>query len=259
MAYNVPMWYEQNTRGTLSFELAGIPVRIMPFAWVVLALLGGGLGINSSAGLVHTLIFVAAGMLTLLAHEFGHALVGRRVGAGPADITIAGMGGVTRHAYLPPTRAGYLAMVAAGPAASLALGLLTGLLFGLNIGNPLAGLATALLAPLPAGVPVPDAFLSALSEGLSAHPLPAVLLQLYLILMGICFWWTAFNLLPIFPLDGGKLLGTLLRNDRLAGAVGLVFSALLVLWSLITLNWFNLMITGWIAYINFQYFRALAR
>lgn len=249
--------YQEAPRGTLSFELFGIPVSIHPVSWVMLALIGGGLGIDNKDSLVQTLLFVAAGMVTLLVHEFGHALVGRRVGAGPAAIAIAGLGGVTQHAALPPTRQGYFAMVAAGPLASLALGLAAGVLFGLAIGHPAAGLFSALLLPLPGVIPVPDAFLAALSEGLTAHPLPPVALQGYMVLTGICFWWTVFNLFPIFPLDGGKLLGTLLRSDFKACRAGLVFSALLFLLALLSGSIFNMMITAWIAYINFQYYRTL--
>lgn len=249
--------HPETSRGTLSFVLFGIPVNIHPVSWVMLAIIGGGLGIDNKDSLVRTLLFVAAGMVTLLAHEFGHALVGRRVGAGPASVTIAGLGGVTQHAYLPPTRAGYFAMVAAGPLASLALGLAAGLLFGLLIGHPVAGLVSALLFPLPEFVPVPGAVLAAVSEGLMQHPLPPVALQGFLVLLGICFWWTVFNLFPIFPLDGGKLLGTLLHSDFKACRVGLVFSALLFFLAVLSGSIFNMMITAWIAYINFQYYRAL--
>ncbi|MCQ2365154.1 MAG: hypothetical protein MJ051_06340 [Akkermansia sp.] len=249
--------YQETPRGTLSFVLFGIPVSIHPVSWVMLALIGGGLGIDNKDSLVQTLLFVAAGMVALLAHEFGHALVGRRVGAGAAAITIAGLGGVTQHAYLPPTRGGYFAMVAAGPLASLALGLAAGLLFGLLIGHPFAGLLSAVLMPLPGILPMPDIYLAALADGLHTHPLNPTLLRAFIILMGICFWWTVFNLFPIFPLDGGKLLGTLLHSDFKACRAGLVFSAILFILAALSGSIFNMMITAWIAYINFQYYRAL--
>lgn len=248
---------DEAPKGTLYFELFGVPVQIHPMSWVMLALIGGGLGIDNKDSLVQVLLFVAAGMVTLLAHEFGHALVGRRVGAGPARISIAGLGGVTEHASLPPTREGYFAMVAAGPLASLALGLAVGLLFGISIGNPAAGLASAILMPLPGFIPVPDVFYAAIREGLATHALHPMLLQSYFIFMSICFWWTVFNLFPVFPLDGGKLLGTLLRSDFKACRVGLVFSAFLILLAVLSGSIFNMMITGWIAYINYQYYRAL--
>lgn len=248
---------EETPRGTLYFELFGIPVQIHPMSWVMLAIIGGGLGIDNRDSLVRVLLFIAAGMVTLLAHEFGHALVGRRVGAGPAAISIAGLGGVTQHSCLPPTREGYFAMVAAGPLASLALGLLAGVCFGISIGHPVAGLFSAVLLPLPGIVPVPEMFHAALVHGLATHQLHPLLLQMYLMLMGICFWWTVFNLFPIFPLDGGKLLGTLLRSDFKACRIGIVFSVLLFLLALGTGSFFNMMIVGWIAYINYQYYRAL--
>lgn len=249
--------YEEPPRGTLSFSLFGVPVQIQPVSWVFLALIGGGLGIDNKDSLVRVLLFVVAGMVTLLAHELGHALVGRRMGAGPAAITIAGLGGVTEHATLPPTRRGYFAMVAAGPLASLALGLGAGLLFGISIGHPAAGIATAILIPLPDFIPMPDALNTAIHTGLMTHPLHPVLLQGYSILMSICFWWTVFNLFPVFPLDGGKLLGNLLRSDYKACCVGLVFSAVLIGLAVLSGSIFNMMICGWIAYMNYQYYRLL--
>ena len=59
---------------TLRFSFFGIPVSIQPMAWVVLALLGGAFGVSTSEDLTQTLVFMAAGMLCLLVHEFGHAV-----------------------------------------------------------------------------------------------------------------------------------------------------------------------------------------
>ena len=80
-------------KGSLYFELFGVPVLIRPSSWIVLALLGGGLGISNGTDVSNVLVFVVAGMLCLLVHEFGHALVGRYLGGGEPCIEIAGMGG----------------------------------------------------------------------------------------------------------------------------------------------------------------------
>lgn len=251
--------YDESPRGTLFFELFGVPVQIQPISWVFLALIGGGFGIDSKEALVSVLLFVAAGMVTLLAHEFGHALVGRRVGAGPAEITIAGLGGVTRHASLPPTRGGYFAMVAAGPLGSLAVGLAAGLILGLLIGAPLAGVLSSIFLPLSWLVPMPEALTLTLAQGLAMHPVSPFMMQFLHTFMMLGFWWTVFNLFPVFPLDGGKLLGNILRSDFRACRIGLFFSALLVLWALSTGSFLSIMICGWIAFINYQYYRALKR
>ncbi|MGN0836478.1 MAG: site-2 protease family protein [Akkermansia sp.] len=244
---------------TLHLNLLGIPVHIHPLSWIVLAILGGGLGISDRDGLVHTLLFVAAGMLALIGHEMGHALTARRLGGGHPNILIAGIGGVTYTPVLPPTRLGYAAMVAAGPLAGFALGALTGLALGALLGCPAAGLKAAFLLPLPISLPGEESVIIALRAGMLAHALPQVVLHFFLLLMQICFWWSVFNLLPIFPLDGGKLLGTLLHNDRLACGIGLGTSLLLVALSIATQSWFNIMLTGYLAYINYQCLRSVGR
>lgn len=249
--------YNEAPRGTLFFELFGVPVQIQPMSWVILALIGGGFGIDSKESLVSVLLFVAAGMVTLLAHEFGHALVGRRVGAGPASITIAGLGGATEHATLPPTRQGYFAMVAAGPLGSLAVCLAAGLVLGILAGKPLAGLVSAIILPLAGLVPVNGALGVALDAGYTAHQISPFLTQFLMTFMMLGFWWTVFNLFPVFPLDGGKLLGNILRSDFKACRIGLFFSALLVVLAVLSGSIFNMMICGWIAYMNYQYYRLL--
>lgn len=249
--------YNEAPKGTLSFELFGVPVQIQPISWVILALIGGGFGIDSKEALVSVLLFVVAGMLTLLAHEFGHALVGRRVGAGPAAITIAGLGGVTQHATLPPTRQGYFAMVAAGPLGSLAVCLAAGLVHGLLVGKPLAGVGFSIFFPLSGLVPMPDAISAALTEGWMTHPTSPFMGQFLMTFMMLGFWWTVFNLFPVFPLDGGKLLGNILRSDFKACRIGLFFSALLVALAVLSGSIFNMMICGWLAYMNYQYYRLL--
>ena len=55
---------------TLHLNLLGIPIHIHPVSWIVLAIIGGGLGISDRDGLVQTLLFVAAGMLSLIVPSF---------------------------------------------------------------------------------------------------------------------------------------------------------------------------------------------
>lgn len=245
-------------KGSLYFELFGVPVLIRPSSWIVLTLLGGGLGISNGSDVANVLIFVVSGMLCLLVHEFGHALTGRRLGGGPPCIEIAGLGGVTYTPYPPQTRMGYFIMILAGPLASLLLGIVAGFIMGLlHLGNPMAGVVFSLLEPL--NIPLPDWVNASLYEALQAETIPPFLGNCYMTLFIICVYWSIFNLLPLFPLDGGKLLGTLLDNFKIASYVGLLLASALCGYSLVNGMWFNTMITGYLAFINLQYLRSFHR
>ncbi len=218
-------------------------------SWIVLAIIGGGFGISDKDSLVQVLCFVVAGMLTLLAHEFGHALVGRKLGGGNAAITIAGMGGITRHEFAPSSRLNYFITVLAGPLASLLLGITGGAILGLQLGQLETGIQLSLTMPV--GTISPEAAQVLLNSSISP-----TLFKLYAVLFLICFWWSVFNLLPILPLDGGRLLATLLNNNRIVCIIGLILCGILALWSLISGSWFNFLIIGYLGWLNWQFYRA---
>ncbi len=246
-----------NERGSLTFFLWGIPVTIHPISWVMLLILGGGLGVDSGQQLASVLLFVVAAMLCLLVHEMGHALTGRKLTGCQPAISIAGLGGSTFTPRLPRTRSGYFLLVFAGPLASLLLGVVAGAFFGLQIGSVTDGIFFALTYPLPIEPGI--GLLLTVQQADINH----LLLLFYLHLFGVCVWWTIFNLLPIFPLDGGKLLGTLLNNDRTACVVGMVFGGLLcalcLFWALLgSGSWFNVLIVGYLTYINYSCLRSLS-
>ncbi|MBO5684371.1 MAG: M50 family metallopeptidase [Akkermansia sp.] len=245
----------ETARGVIYFRLWGIPVAIHPMSWVVLAILGGGFGVNDRESLVQVLCFVVAGMLALLSHEFGHALVGRKLGGGDAGIVISGLGGVTRHEHAPRSRVNYFMTVLAGPMASLLFGMLGGVALGLQLGNVEQGVQLSLLLPLP-GDMVPVEAVSALQEAVWSGSLPLVMLRVYSTLFLVCFWWSVFNLLPILPLDGGRLLATLLGNNRVVCILGLVICALLGLWCICSGSWFNMMIVGYLGWLNWQFLQS---
>ncbi len=248
-----------NANACLCFRLFGIPVVIHPISWVMLLIIGGGLGVDSGQQLASVLLFVVAGMLCLLVHEMGHALVGRQLTGCLPAIDIAGFGGSTYTPKLPRTRSGYFMLVGAGPLASLLLGLAGGAIFGLQIGNVGAGITFSLLYPLPDSVN--DALFITVLQGVGESGMGHMLRLFYLHLFSVCVWWTIFNLLPIFPLDGGKLLGTLLGSDRIACLVGMVAGGLLcilsLLWAVNGGSWFNVLIVGYLTYINYTCLRQM--
>lgn len=235
-------------RGSLSFSLFGIPIVISPFSWLILAVLGGGLDMSDAGDLRDILIFVVVGMLTLIVHELGHALVGRSLGGEPHGIVIQGLGAAT-YSRPPAGKWPYFFMVLAGPLATLLPAFVAGFFFGLQTcGNPVAGIVMAFTLPL--GIAPPDWARELLL--MSSSTITPFAATLYMQTFLISVWWCLFNLLPILPMDGGHLLDTLCTNRRIVCGVGIALSALFAIWALSNGYVFMLMLFAYFAYVNFR-------
>ncbi len=175
------------------FTLAKVPVSISPwylFLLVYLTMRNPGQG----------LMFAACITISLLAHEFGHALVAKYFKLQP-EILLHGFGGLTGHQRAGRDRDEAL-IIAAGPCAGIALGVVV---LGLLRYTPIA------------------------SNNLRGA------LEYF---MYINFVWSAFNLLPMWPMDGGQLMrigaSKLLkpaRGERLTHIVSIVVVGLVALGS----------------------------
>ena len=101
----------------------GIPVR----AHWSMALVAVFFGVNlaRALGLVAGVVAVVAFLLSILAHEFGHALVARRYGVETESIDLWALGGVARLDREPPTPRADGLIAGAGPLVSLVLGVVT--------------------------------------------------------------------------------------------------------------------------------------
>ena len=125
---------------------------------------------------------------SVVLHEFAHALVARRFRMSVSSITLFLLGGVASLTKEPPSAKAEFFMAIAGPATSLAVG-------GAGIG--LATLISDSLANAP-----------------SLQPLEAIAGYLGQVNILVAI----FNLIPGFPLDGGRVLRSIiwgLRHDRL--------------------------------------------
>ncbi|HEY0763911.1 MAG TPA: site-2 protease family protein [Pyrinomonadaceae bacterium] len=152
-------------------KVLGIPIKIDPSFWVLSFFIASSRGLNLSL----ILEWLAVVFISVLFHELGHALIGRRFGLSP-QITLYSMGGLTSWSdgreTSPPKD---LAISLAGPAAGFLLG---GICF---VAGP-----TVLRA-------VPSELLTVAYQDL----------------IWVNIGWGIFNLLPILPLDGGHVLLTL--------------------------------------------------
>lgn len=162
------------------FSLFGIPVQFTWWFFIVLAFLGAPGAQMTEESLLDIGLFVMSGTVSILVHEFGHALVGRRLGGTGPVIHLHGMGGLCSFQRAQFTRKQDFLMTLAGPGAGFAL-------FGLSV---------LILKFLPTDSPIK-------------------ILQLVEITARINFVWSTLNLLPVLPLDGGRLLQALLGPKRL--------------------------------------------
>lgn len=151
-----------------------------------------------------SLVFTVGILLSILAHEFGHILVGRRYGVGFQSVILHALGGAARmDGHIPTAKSEFL-MALAGPAVSIALFFVLGLgaVFGVVLGYD------------PASLPM-------ITLGILASTN---------LILGI------FNLLPAYPLDGGRVVRAavwaatknFLKATKVAATIGTFFGAMLI-------------------------------
>jgi Zn-dependent protease/predicted transcriptional regulator len=168
------------------FKLLGFEVRV-DWSWIIIAIL---IAWSLSKGLFPSYyknlspqtywwmgIIGAAGLfLSIIAHEFSHSLVARKYGLPMKGITLFIFGGVAEMEDEPPSAKVEFMMAIAGPLCSILIALI---FYGIHAAGKQAGLA---------------------------QPINGV--------VGYLGWINAilagFNLLPAFPLDGGRVLRSIL-------------------------------------------------
>ena len=205
------------------FRLCGIPISLDVSWLVILALLtitiagsfplmmheyyGAATPIlppyqSAIIGFIAAIAFFAC----IVLHELGHAVVARARGMTISGVTLFLFGGVAELAGEPPSAATEFLMAIAGPAVSLVLGIVFGLSAWIGY------------------------------HGGWAPPVVTVLGYLGFINLLVL----AFNLVPAFPLDGGRVLrsilwgatGNLRRATRWASLAGQTFAWFLIAWGI---------------------------
>jgi Zn-dependent protease/predicted transcriptional regulator len=177
-----------------------------------------GLSLSIIVGVVTSLLFFAS----VLAHELMHSVVARSIGIPIQGITLFVFGGVSQMTEEPSRPQDEFRMAIAGPLTSLVIGVIF-----LAIWN----------------------FLKELPE--------------YVIAVAFWLGWinvilAAFNLIPGFPLDGGRVLRSLLwwrnqnlkRATRIASTIGRIIGYLFIfagIWIIFQGNWLNGL---WLAFIG---------
>ena len=190
-------------------RVAGIALYVhatflLLLGWVALQQFERGL-----AAVLAALLYIVTLFAIVVLHELGHALTARRYGIHTRDITLLPIGGVARLERMPRVPRQELLVALAGPAVNVVL----------------AALLYALLW-VTGGVPRDEIY--ALGDTLTPRVFVAQLIGVNVVL-------ALFNMLPAFPMDGGRVLRALLamrmrsyaRATHLAARIGRALALLL--------------------------------
>ncbi len=167
---------------------------------------------------VGAVVLVLATFACVLLHEFGHALTARLYGIRTRDITLYPIGGVARLEGMGRRPVEEIFIALGGPAVNIAIAFVLALLFALLDGSGLLKF-----------------------EDKDALPFwPSFLVYLLVANVFLAF----FNLLPAFPMDGGRVLRALLatrlsrlRATEIAAGIGIAFALLIALLPLPIFFW----------------------
>lgn len=201
-------------------KLSGIDVRVhwtflLLPAWVFLTSVAGGSGAVAASVSV---LFILAVFGCVLLHEMGHALMARCFGIPTRNITLLPIGGVASLQRMPRQPSQELAIAVAGPLVNVVIA--TVLFVGLGL------------------VPV-------------TNTLTTLLTQLALVNVALVI----FNMLPAFPMDGGRvlraILATYMRYERATGIAATVGQVTAILFGVLGLLSGNLILALIAAFIYF--------
>lgn len=168
------------------FKIKGIPVRlhwsiILLIFFVIGSLAGNGLSFESSL-IFFSFIFLL--FFCVLLHELGHALTAKRYGVKTKDIVLSPIGGLARLEFIPEVAIQEFMIAIAGPLVNLAI----------------ASLVSIIMLILGVGFQLDFEYIFTYPSFQSLLP--------------FTFWMNivlfTFNLIPAFPMDGGRIARALL-------------------------------------------------
>lgn len=153
------------------FSIPGrVPISISPFFWLLIIILGW----LNSGSILGTAIWASVIFISILFHEYGHALTALLFGQ-EAEINLVGLGGLTKRSGPKLVRWKEFLIVLNGPIAGFVL------------------------------------FFIAYYLLMHTGEKNKILLYALQVALNVNLFWTLLNLLPIIPLDGGHLMRILLE------------------------------------------------
>lgn len=212
------------------FKLRGIPIRMhitFPLILVWAALQFGLLSGQGMRGAIFGVIVILLLFVIVVLHELGHSVVAQSYGVAVRQIVLLPIGGVAQLERIPEKPSQEFAIAIAGPLVNFGLAAVLAVL-GLALGADLrlGGLGT---------------LLQQVGEG----SLQAVFRYIFVLNLFLGL----FNLLPAFPLDGGRVLRALLasrmdyaRATALAVTIGQALAWLMGLWGFLIGGFFLILV-----------------
>ncbi|MEI6231772.1 MAG: site-2 protease family protein [Planctomycetota bacterium] len=159
----------------LKFTLFRVPVRVHPGFWLICVLMNLDNRINPIA----LALSIGVVFVSILVHEFGHALSSRFFGERHNRVILYTMGGLCVHEGMVARQGKRIWTILWGPLAGFLLG---GMVFGVGVGLVASGIV-----------------------------MPKMALGILFQAVFINVVWGVVNLIPVFPLDGGQIVQEVVR------------------------------------------------
>ncbi|VAX38840.1 hypothetical protein MNBD_PLANCTO02-1, partial [hydrothermal vent metagenome] len=224
------------TQYDLRFSLFGIPIYVNPFFWVMGAIMGWGVVSAPGRGPLFLINWMLCLFVSILIHELGHALFAKKFGW-PPQIFLYHMGGLAVYQpYSGHTTGRNITISFAGPAVGF-------LFYGI------------ILACEWVLVFSPDPLIWKLN--LSKNAIQHIGFAIYQ-LKFINLYWGLINLLPVLPLDGGRISETLCdkyikyRGKEWAAKIGMAFAGLAAAYFFMNQHSYPGFLFAYLCYINFN-------
>ena len=219
------------------FTLGSVPVYANLWFLLIIVLLSS----QERGGPAYALSVSLAWTISLLVHEFGHALVARRYGLNPR-ILLHGIGGLCAHEPIDDDRKNAF-IVAAGPGLEIIFGLVVLLIQSIISSN------------------APDLMYQPIDSTTAQITPLGYFLKMTVVLSIV---WGLANLIPLYPLDGGQLFRLFARRrrkpaeaERLTHMVSIGFAVVGMIWGISVGSFFIVILTGFLAYSNYEAFSQL--
>ena len=220
-------------------------------AYVALSAAGDGDGGGGLAGVLYAVAQLMGVYFCVTLHEYGHVLAARRFGIGAVDITLLPIGGVARLKSMPRIPWQELVVAVAGPAVNVVIVvLLLGGFFAFSNEAVLYAFKGAITSAI---------FGNGMDQQM-VNTMEAVLISpswtgYAMMLIGVNSMLVLFNMLPLFPMDGGRVFRSLLamflsyrKATWIASRVGLVCAAGMAFLALNSGLWIPVFIAIFIGY-----------